>query len=114
MHSLKHSGKTLMTFLKASEELEDRESLAAMAASGQVSIFQVTFLLESNKQILTLISTKDDETGDGETFIEKYTRGVSAVETILTLDKLRQSVAIKELVRYPVIVFFIGLIQKAL
>ena len=35
---------------------------------------------------------------DGETFIEKYTRGVSAVETILTLDKLRQSVAVKELV----------------
>ena len=35
---------------------------------------------------------------DGETFIEKYTRGVSAVETILTLDRLRQSVAVKELV----------------
>ena len=32
---------------------------------------------------------------DGETFIEKYTRGVSAVETILTLDRLRQSVAVK-------------------
>lgn len=29
--------------------------------------------------------------------IEKYTRGVSAVESILTLDRLRQSVAIKEL-----------------
>lgn len=28
---------------------------------------------------------------------EKYTRGVSAVESILTLDSLRQSVAIKEL-----------------
>lgn len=28
---------------------------------------------------------------------EKYTRGVSAVESILTLDRLRQSVAIKEL-----------------
>ena len=24
---------------------------------------------------------------DGETFMEKYTRGVSAVETILTLDR---------------------------
>lgn len=31
------------------------------------------------------------------TLIEKYTRGVSAVESILTLDRLRQSVAIKEL-----------------
>lgn len=29
--------------------------------------------------------------------LEKYTRGVSAVESILTLDRLRQSVAIKEL-----------------
>ena len=28
---------------------------------------------------------------------EKYTRGVSAVESILTLDRLRQSVAVKEL-----------------
>lgn len=31
------------------------------------------------------------------TATEKYTRGVSAVESILTLDRLRQSVAIKEL-----------------
>lgn len=30
-------------------------------------------------------------------FSEKYTRGVSAVESILTLDRLRQSVAVKEL-----------------
>lgn len=28
---------------------------------------------------------------------EKYTKGVSAVESILTLDRLRQSVAVKEL-----------------
>lgn len=32
-------------------------------------------------------------------FIEKYTRGVSAVESILTLDRLRQSVAVKELLQ---------------
>lgn len=31
------------------------------------------------------------------TSTEKYTRGVSAVESILTLDRLRQSVAVKEL-----------------
>lgn len=31
--------------------------------------------------------------------IEKYTRGVSAVESILTLDRLRQSVAVKELLQ---------------
>ncbi len=44
-------------------------------------------------------SGQDEVTGpDGETFIEKYTRGLSAVETILTLDRLRQSVAVKELI----------------
>ena len=43
-------------------------------------------------------SGQDEETCDGETFIEKYTRGVLAVETILTLDRKRQSVAVKELI----------------
>ncbi|XP_031784038.1 kinesin-like protein KIF13A isoform X4 [Nasonia vitripennis] len=61
---------------KASEELEDRESLAQIAASGE-----------------------DNNVGDGETYIEKYTRGVSAVESILTLDRLRQNVAVKELLQ---------------
>ncbi|XP_046734684.1 kinesin-like protein KIF13A isoform X3 [Diprion similis] len=61
---------------KASEELEDRESLAQIAASGE-----------------------DSNLSDGETYIEKYTRGVSAVESILTLDRLRQSVAVKELLQ---------------
>lgn len=59
---------------KASEELEERESLAQIAASGD-----------------------DCSAIDGETYIEKYTKGVSAVESILTLDRLRQSVAVKEL-----------------
>jgi len=58
----------------ASEQLEDRESLAAMAASGQ-----------------------DDLTVDGETFIEKYTKGAAAVDEILRMEKIRQSVAIKEI-----------------
>ncbi|XP_030756486.1 kinesin-like protein KIF13A isoform X3 [Sitophilus oryzae] len=62
---------------KASEELEDRESLAQLAASG-----------DNNTSLC-----------DGETYIEKYTRGVSAVESILTLDRLRQSVAVKELLQ---------------
>ncbi|XP_011349120.1 kinesin-like protein KIF13B isoform X1 [Ooceraea biroi] len=61
---------------KASEELEDRESLAQIAASGE-----------------------DNSLCDGETYIEKYTRGVSAVESILTLDRLRQNVAVKELLQ---------------
>ncbi|XP_044741310.1 kinesin-like protein KIF13A [Chrysoperla carnea] len=61
---------------KASEELEDRESLAQIAATGE-----------------------DTSLSDGETYIEKYTRGVSAVESILTLDRLRQSVAVKELLQ---------------
>ena len=53
--------------IQASEDLEDRESLAQMAAS-----------------------QNDVDTADGETYIEKYIRGVSAVESILTLDRLRQ------------------------
>ncbi|XP_028137555.2 kinesin-like protein KIF13A isoform X1 [Diabrotica virgifera virgifera] len=61
---------------KASEELEGRESLAQLAASGENSSMC-----------------------DGETYIEKYTRGVSAVESILTLDRLRQNVAVKELLQ---------------
>ncbi|XP_077990731.1 kinesin-like protein KIF13A [Glandiceps talaboti] len=59
---------------KASEDPEDRESLALMAASG----------------------ADEDGTADGETYIEKYTKGVSAVESILALDRLRQEVVIKE------------------
>ena len=53
-------------FLQASEDLEDRESLAQMAASQQ------------------------EHASDGETYIEKYIKGVSAVESVLQLDKLRQ------------------------
>ncbi len=37
--------------------------------------------------------------GEGMDFMEQYTQGVSAVETILALDRLRQSVAVKELLR---------------
>ncbi|XP_064484970.1 kinesin-like protein KIF13A isoform X2 [Ornithodoros turicata] len=60
---------------KASEDLEGRESLALMAAA----------------------SGGDAGTSDGESYIEKYSKGVSAVESILTLDRLRQEVAVKEL-----------------
>lgn len=35
-------------------------------------------------------SFNDISTSDGETYIEKYIKGVSAVESILTLDRLRQ------------------------
>ena len=52
---------------QASEDLEDRESLAQMAAS-----------------------QNESDAIDGETYIEKYIKGVSAVESILTLDRLRQ------------------------
>lgn len=53
--------------------MEDRESLAQIAAS-------------QNEQ----------NASDGETYIEKYIKGVSAVESILQLDRLRQEVTIKE------------------
>ncbi|XP_034776230.2 kinesin-like protein KIF13A isoform X4 [Acipenser ruthenus] len=58
---------------KASEETEDRETLALMAARGE-----------------------NEGTADGETYIEKYTRGVLEVENILSLERLRQAVTVKE------------------
>ncbi|XP_031431833.1 LOW QUALITY PROTEIN: kinesin-like protein KIF13A [Clupea harengus] len=59
---------------KASEEAEERETLALMAARGEV----------------------EEEAQDGETYIEKYTRGVLEVENILSLERLRQAVMVKE------------------
>ncbi|XP_028326033.1 kinesin-like protein KIF13A isoform X3 [Gouania willdenowi] len=58
---------------KASEEPEERETLALMAARGD-----------------------SEETQGGETYIEKYTRGVLEVENILGLERLRQAVTVKE------------------
>uniref|UniRef100_A0A7M4E4A0 Kinesin-like domain-containing protein n=1 Tax=Crocodylus porosus TaxID=8502 RepID=A0A7M4E4A0_CROPO len=58
---------------KATEEIEDRETLALMAARSQ-----------------------NEGTSDGETYIEKYTRGVLQVENILSLERLRQAVTVKE------------------
>ncbi|XP_055358845.1 kinesin-like protein KIF13A isoform X2 [Betta splendens] len=58
---------------KASEEPEERETLALMAARGD-----------------------SEETPDGETYIEKYIRGVLEVENILSLERLRQAVTVKE------------------
>lgn len=60
---------------KASEDLENMETLAQMAAS-----------------------QNEVNACDGETYIEKYIKGVSAVESILTLDRLRQEVKVKELI----------------
>lgn len=41
---------------------------------------------------MALMAARGDseETQDGETYIEKYTRGVLEVENILSLEKLRQ------------------------
>ena len=58
---------------RASEELEERASLARMAGSGQ-----------------------EVPKGDGESFIEQYTRGAAAVQDLLQIDRMRQSVAVKE------------------
>ncbi|XP_034755681.1 kinesin-like protein KIF13B isoform X2 [Etheostoma cragini] len=52
---------------------EDREMLARLAASSE-----------------------DGQSADSEAAIEKYLRSVLAVENILTLDRLRQEVAVKE------------------
>ncbi|NXA39032.1 KI13A protein, partial [Eudromia elegans] len=53
---------------KATEEIEDRETLALMAARSE-----------------------NEGTSDGETYMEKYTRGVLQVENILSLERLRQA-----------------------
>lgn len=38
-----------------------------------------------------MAATHNETAGvDGETYIEKYIKGISAVESILTLDRLRQ------------------------
>ncbi|XP_029403570.1 kinesin-like protein KIF13A isoform X4 [Mus pahari] len=58
---------------KATEEIEDRETLALLAARSE-----------------------NEGTLDGETYIEKYTRGVLQVENILSLERLRQAVTVKE------------------
>ena len=71
-HSVSVLYEIVSNIPKSSEELEDRESLAVMAATGQ------------------------DSTEEGESYIEQYTKGLSAVDTILHLDRLRQSVAVKE------------------
>jgi len=83
---------------KASEELEDRESLAQLAASGNkyfISIFDSC--TDVFKNIVGL--GEDVYSADGETYIEKYTKSVGAVESILTLDRLRQNLAVKELLQ---------------
>lgn len=56
-----------LLYFQASEDLENMETLAQMAAS-----------------------QNETNAADGETYIEKYIKGVSAVESILTLDRLRQ------------------------
>uniref|UniRef100_A0A8C5KKE2 Kinesin family member 13A n=1 Tax=Jaculus jaculus TaxID=51337 RepID=A0A8C5KKE2_JACJA len=58
---------------KATEEIEDRETLALLAARSE-----------------------NEGTSDGETYIEKYTRGVLQVENILSLERLRQAVTVRE------------------
>ncbi|KAE8598010.1 hypothetical protein XENTR_v10016675 [Xenopus tropicalis] len=58
---------------KATEEAEDRETLALMAARSE-----------------------NEGTADGESYIEKYTRGVLQVENLLSLERLRQAVTVKE------------------
>lgn len=94
---------------KASEELEDRESLAQIAASGEDNSLcdGETYIGKFNnyfaEYFINWRSINLDksiiETHMSDVCLEKYTRGVSAVESILTLDRLRQSVAVKELLQ---------------
>ncbi len=94
--------------LQASEELEDRESLAVMAASGLQANSDANNEDESNANDSSDVVEGDAavdavDADGGMDFMEQYTQGVSAVETILALDRLRQSVAVKELLRNGVV-----------
>ncbi|XP_051575077.1 kinesin-like protein KIF13A isoform X1 [Myxocyprinus asiaticus] len=73
LHSCGVTYEIVSNIPKASEEPEERETLALMAARGE-----------------------SEETLDGETYIEKYARGVLEVENILCLERLRQAVTVKE------------------
>ncbi|KAM9436550.1 kinesin-like protein KIF13A [Clarias gariepinus] len=73
LHSCGVTYEIVSNIPKASEEPEERETLALMAARGEA-----------------------EETEDGETYIEKYTRGVLEVANILCLERLRQAVTVKE------------------
>ena len=75
----------------ASAELEDRKSLAVMAALGGGGPESATMASDAN-----IMADNNLASGGGETFIERYSRGISAVDTVLFLDRLRQSVAVKE------------------
>jgi kinesin family protein 13 len=61
---------------KASEELEDRETLAQMAAEEEDA-----FAME------------------GETYIEQYIKGLGAVENLLAVDHVRQKLALNEMLQ---------------
>ena len=78
-HSVSVLYEIVSNIPKSSEELEDRESLAVMAAAAS--------------------SEAELDTEEGESYIAQYTRGLGAVDTILHLDKLRQVVAVKEKLR---------------
>ena len=73
-HSVSDLYEVVSNIPKSSEELEDRESLAVMAAA----------------------ASSEADTEEAESYIALYTRGLGAVDTILHLDKLRQNVAVKE------------------
>lgn len=103
-YSITQSGVTyevVSNIPKASEELEDRESLAQLAASGDDCAANdgETYIGESERELISMNQHRLVLIFNViiHRAIEKYTRGVSAVESILTLDSLRQSVAIKEL-----------------
>lgn len=105
------------SFFQASEELEDRESLAVMAASGlQQTNDDNDEAAGNGANDVSGGGGEHEGAGggdastaaeldleDGMDFMEQYTQGVSAVETILALDRLRQSVAVKELLRNGVV-----------
>ncbi|KAL2083838.1 hypothetical protein ACEWY4_019356 [Coilia grayii] len=75
LHSCGVTYEIVSNVPKASEEAEERETLALMAARSE-----------------------GVEPQDGETYMEKYTRAVLQLTHILSLERLRQAVMVKEAV----------------
>ncbi|XP_063048761.1 kinesin-like protein KIF13A, partial [Engraulis encrasicolus] len=64
---------------KSSEEIEERETLALLAARGEEA-------------------EPSEQAGQSGSYIEKYTRAVLQLDNILSLERLRQAVMVKEAV----------------
>uniref|UniRef100_A0AAQ5Z0F0 Kinesin motor domain-containing protein n=1 Tax=Amphiprion ocellaris TaxID=80972 RepID=A0AAQ5Z0F0_AMPOC len=70
--------------------------LRRMSQRSTIPSCGVTFEIDREMLARLAASAEDDQSADSEAAIEKYLRSVLAVENVLTLDRLRQEVAVRE------------------